>query len=150
MKREKVVFSVFGTRPECIKMAILCKKLNDTDKIRHFVVSTGQHKQMLNQVIDLFDLRVDFDLQVMRDGQDLTDVFNRITAGIKTLLLEYRPDLVLVHGDTITAFATSLVCFYLSIPVGHVEAGLRTHNFLSPFPEESNRVFISKIANQQI
>jgi UDP-N-acetylglucosamine 2-epimerase (non-hydrolysing) len=146
MNRKKVVFTVFGTRPECIKMSILCKKLNNIENIQHFVVSTGQHKQMLNQVIDLFDLKIDFDLEVMRDGQDLTDVFNRISVGIKPLLLEYRPDLVLVHGDTITAFATSLVCFYLGIPVGHVEAGLRTHNFSSPFPEESNRVFISKIA----
>ena len=146
MGNKNVIFSVFGTRPECIKMALLCRKLNEVEEFDHLVVSTGQHKQMLDQVVDFFDLKIDFDLAVMQEGQDLIDVFNRITAKVKLLILEHKPALVLVHGDTITAFATALVCFYLKVPVGHVEAGLRTYDFDSPFPEESNRVFISKMA----
>lgn len=128
-------------------MALLCKRLSEIESIDHYVISTGQHKQMLDQVLDFFSLDIDFDLSVMQDGQDLIDVFNRITSRLKTIIIEQKPDLVIVHGDTITAFATALVCFYLNVKIGHVEAGLRTNNFQSPFPEESNRVFISKIAD---
>ncbi len=141
------VLSVFGTRPEAIKMAQLSKKLNQTKGIEHKLCITAQHRQMLDQVLDFFQLTPDFDLNIMKPGQDLTDVTSNILLGLRDLFKnQYTPDLVLVHGDTSTCFATTLACFYHGIKVGHVEAGLRTGNLSSPFPEEANRVLTGQLA----
>lgn len=142
------VLSVFGTRPEAIKMAILAKKLNKEKGIDHKICLTAQHREMLDQVTELFELEADFDLNIMQHGQDLTDVTNRVLTGMRDLFKnEWKPDLVLVHGDTTTCFATALAAFYEGIEIGHVEAGLRTGNLQSPFPEEANRVLVSRIVN---
>jgi len=141
------VLSVFGTRPEAIKMAQLSKKLNQEKSIEHKLCITSQHRQMLDQVLEFFQLSPDFDLNIMKPGQDLTDVTSNILLGLRDLFKDqYKPDLVLVHGDTSTCFATTLSCFYHGIQVGHVEAGLRTGNLLSPFPEEANRVLTGQLA----
>ncbi|WP_218354457.1 non-hydrolyzing UDP-N-acetylglucosamine 2-epimerase [Alteromonas lipotrueiana] len=133
------VLTVFGTRPEAIKMAPLAIKLAATDSIDARVCVTAQHREMLDQVLGLFNLVPDFDLNLMKPGQDLTDVTTGILQGMKKVFNEFRPDIVLVHGDTATTFATSLASYYQQIPVGHVEAGLRTGNIYSPWPEEANR-----------
>uniref|UniRef100_UPI0038B2E7A5 non-hydrolyzing UDP-N-acetylglucosamine 2-epimerase n=1 Tax=Geomesophilobacter sediminis TaxID=2798584 RepID=UPI0038B2E7A5 len=134
------VLSVFGTRPEAIKMAPVVKELGRNPHLFHSVVCvTGQHRQMLDQVLELFRIRPDYDLDLMRPGQNLFDITCRVLQGIKVVLERERPDLVLVHGDTTTALAASLAAFYLRVPVGHVEAGLRTHDLAAPFPEEMNR-----------
>lgn len=133
------VLTVFGTRPEAIKMAPLALKLISSEGIESKVCVTAQHREMLDQVLDLFELVPDFDLNLMKPGQDLTDVTTGILKGMKQVFSEYKPDIVLVHGDTATTFATSLAAYYQQIPVGHVEAGLRTGNIYSPWPEEANR-----------
>ncbi|MBW4933790.1 non-hydrolyzing UDP-N-acetylglucosamine 2-epimerase [Marinobacter sp. F4206] len=130
---------VFGTRPEAIKMAPLVKALASDSRFESRVCVTGQHREMLDQVLDLFSIEPDYDLNIMKPGQDLTDVTCSILGGLREVLATEKPDIVLVHGDTATTFATSLAAYYQQIPVGHVEAGLRTGNLYSPWPEEANR-----------
>ena len=131
---------VFGTRPEAIKMAPLVHELKKyTQELETLVCVTGQHREMLDQVLDIFDIRPDYDLNIMRPGQDLTDVTTSILLGMRSVLLEVQPHIVLVHGDTATSTAAALAAFYARIPVGHVEAGLRTYDMYSPYPEEINR-----------
>ena len=138
---------VFGTRPEAIKMAPLVKAFqNAPDRFQTIVCVTGQHREMLDQVLKIFDIRPDYDLNIMRQGQDLYDVTARVLTGMRDVLDEARPDVVLVHGDTTTSTAAALAAFYRQIPVGHVEAGLRTHNIYSPWPEEMNRQITGRIA----
>jgi UDP-N-acetylglucosamine 2-epimerase (non-hydrolysing) len=140
------VLTVFGTRPEAIKMAPVVMALQNSPSIDAKVCVTAQHRQMLDQVLELFEIRPDFDLNVMKPGQDLTDVTSNILLGMRTLLRENRFDLLLVHGDTTTTLAASLAAFYEKIPVGHVEAGLRTGNIYAPWPEEMNRSLVGRIA----
>ncbi|ODP97413.1 UDP-N-acetylglucosamine 2-epimerase [Salinivibrio sp. SS3] len=141
------VLTVFGTRPEAIKMAPLALGLNDDERFDARVCVTAQHREMLDQVLDLFQLKPDYDLNLMKPGQDLTDVTSGILSGLKPILSEFKPDIVLVHGDTATTFSASLAAYYQQIPVGHVEAGLRTGNIYSPWPEEGNRKLTGAIAN---
>lgn len=141
------VITVFGTRPEAIKMAPLVKALEASDRVRSVVCSTGQHREMLDQVVSLFGLRVDHDLAVMRAGQTLTDVTTRILVALGELLEQERPDWVLVHGDTTTALAASLAAFYAGARVGHVEAGLRSFDLCRPWPEEMNRCVVDRISD---
>lgn len=139
---------VFGTRPEAIKMCPLVKEFQKhPDEFKTIVCVTGQHRAMLDQVLNIFDVKPDYDLNIMKQGQDLTDITARVLIGLRDLFKEYRPDVVLVHGDTTTSTAGALAAFYAQIPVGHVEAGLRTHNLYSPWPEEMNRQVIGRIAN---
>ncbi len=140
------ILSVFGTRPEAIKMAVLVRQLDQTPDFRHTLCVTGQHRQLLDQVLHFFGLRPDVDLNIMQPGQDLSDITSRVLLGLRDVFKSARPDLVLVHGDTTTSFATALAAFYAGIPVGHVEAGLRTGNLQAPFPEEANRVMTSRLA----
>ncbi len=136
----KKVMLVFGTRPEAIKMAPVVKELQKyPEQIRVIVCITAQHRQMLDQVLNLFVIKPDYDLDIMKPGQDLFDVTSNVLQGMKPVLMQERPDIVLVHGDTTTTLAASLAAFYCRVPVGHVEAGLRTYNKMSPFPEEVNR-----------
>lgn len=138
---------VFGTRPEAIKMAPLVKEFQKhPEQFETIVCVTGQHREMLDQVLHLFDIKPDFDLNIMKQGQDLYDVTARVLVGMRDVLKEVQPDVVLVHGDTTTSTASALAAFYQQIPVGHVEAGLRTHNIYSPWPEEMNRLITSRIA----
>ena len=142
----KTVMLVFGTRPEAIKMCPLVNELKSRKALKTVVCVTGQHRQMLNQVLDAFSVVPDYDLSVMKDKQTLFDITTSILERIKSVLEEVRPDVVLVHGDTSTTFVTALACFYLQIPVGHVEAGLRTYNIYSPYPEEFNRQAVGIIS----
>lgn len=142
----KTILLVFGTRPEAIKMCPLVNELKKHTAFKTFVSVTGQHRQMLDQVLHAFDITPDYDLSIMQSGQTLFDITTNILQKIGKVLEEVRPDVVLVHGDTSTTFATALACFYLQIPVGHVEAGLRTNNLYSPFPEEFNRQAVGIIA----
>ncbi len=143
----KKVMLVFGTRPEAIKMAPLVKEFQKySDKFETIVCVTGQHRQMLDQVLAIFDIKPDYDLNIMKQGQDLYDVTARVLIGMRDVLDEAKPDVVLVHGDTTTSTAAALAAFYKQIPVGHVEAGLRTHNIYSPWPEEMNRQITGRIA----
>ena len=142
----KKVMLVFGTRPEAIKMCPLVNELKRRKKVRTIVCVTGQHRQMLDQVLEAFSVVPDYDLSIMKDRQTLFDITTGVVNKIKTILEEVRPDVVLVHGDTSTTFAAALACFYLQIPVGHVEAGLRTYNIHSPYPEEFNRQAVSIIS----
>ncbi|RHU83299.1 UDP-N-acetylglucosamine 2-epimerase (non-hydrolyzing) [Clostridiaceae bacterium OM08-6BH] len=142
----KKVMLVFGTRPEAIKMCPLVNELKSRKEIKTIVCVTGQHRQMLDQVLEAFDVVPDYDLSIMKDRQTLFDVTTNILNRIKEVLEEVHPDVVLVHGDTSTTFVTALACFYLQIPVGHVEAGLRTYNIYSPYPEEFNRQAVSIIS----
>lgn len=138
---------VFGTRPEAIKMAPLVKEFQKcSEKFETFVCVTGQHREMLDQVLHLFEIKPDYDLNIMKQGQDLYDVTARVLTGMRDVLKEVQPDVVLVHGDTTTSTASALAAFYQQIPVGHVEAGLRTHNIYSPWPEEMNRQITGRIA----
>lgn len=138
---------VFGTRPEAIKMAPLVKEFQkDPAHFETIVCVTGQHRQMLDQVLQIFDIKPDFDLNIMKQGQDLYDVTARVLTGMRDVFQQVRPDVVLVHGDTTTSTAAALAAFYQQIPVGHVEAGLRTHNIYSPWPEEMNRQITGRIA----
>lgn len=143
----KKVMLVFGTRPEAIKMAPLVKEFQKYPEIfKNIVCVTGQHRQMLDQVLQLFEIIPDYDLNIMKQGQDLYDVTARVLTGMRDVLKESQPDVVLVHGDTTTSTAAALAAFYQQIPVGHVEAGLRTHNIYSPWPEEMNRQITGRIA----
>ncbi|WP_439114140.1 non-hydrolyzing UDP-N-acetylglucosamine 2-epimerase [Hydrogenophaga sp.] len=137
---------VFGTRPEAIKMAPLVLALAADQRFEAKVAVTGQHREMLDQVLNLFSIKPDFDLNIMKPGQDLTDVTTAILQGLKLVFAQYKPDVVLVHGDTATTFATSLAAYYHQIPVAHVEAGLRTGNLYSPWPEEGNRKLTGALA----
>lgn len=142
----KKVMLVFGTRPEAIKMCPLVNELKTRDNIETVVCVTGQHRQMLDQVLEAFSVIPDYDLSIMKEKQTLFDVTTNILARIKAVLEEVTPDVVLVHGDTSTTFVTALACFYLQIPIGHVEAGLRTYDIYSPYPEEFNRQAVGIIA----
>lgn len=143
----KKVMLVFGTRPEAIKMCPLVKEFQKrADEFETIVCVTGQHREMLDQVLKIFDVTPDYDLNIMKQGQDLTDVTARVLTGLRDVFMECRPDVVLVHGDTTTSTAGALAAFYAQIPVGHVEAGLRTHNLYSPWPEEMNRQVTGRIA----
>ncbi|WP_148477285.1 non-hydrolyzing UDP-N-acetylglucosamine 2-epimerase [Parabacteroides johnsonii] len=143
----KKVMLVFGTRPEAIKMAPLVKEFQKHEaEFETIVCVTGQHREMLDQVLAIFDIKPDYDLNIMKQGQDLYDVTARVLTGMRDVLKEVRPDVVLVHGDTTTSTAAALAAFYQQIPVGHVEAGLRTHNIYSPWPEEMNRQITGRIS----
>ena len=142
----KKVMLVFGTRPEAIKMCPLVNELKKREELQTVVCVTGQHRQMLDMVLEAFDVTPDYDLSIMKDKQTLFDVTTNILNRIKEVLEKEKPDVVLVHGDTSTTFVTALACFYLQIPVGHVEAGLRTYNIYSPYPEEFNRQAVSIIS----
>lgn len=144
----KKIMLVFGTRPEAIKMAPLVKEFQKyPESFQTLVCVTGQHREMLDQVLRIFDIVPDFDLDIMKHGQDLYDVTSRVLLGMRDVLTAARPDVVLVHGDTTTSTAAALAAFYQQIPVGHVEAGLRTHNVYSPWPEEMNRQITTRIAS---
>ena len=141
------VLLVFGTSPEAIKMAPLVMELQkQKERIETVVCVTGQHREMLDQVLEIFDIKPDYDLNIMKRGQDLYDVTARVLTGMREVLKEIKPDIVLVHGDTTTSTAAALAAFYQQIPVGHVEAGLRTHNIYSPWPEEMNRLLTGRLA----
>ena len=143
----KKIMLVFGTRPEAIKMCPLVKEFQKyPDEFETLVCVTGQHREMLDQVLQIFGVKPDFDLNVMKQGQDLYDVTSRVLVGMRDVLDEAKPDVVLVHGDTTTSMAAAMAAFYRQIPVGHVEAGLRTHNIYSPWPEEMNRQITGRIA----
>ena len=143
----KKVMLVFGTRPEAIKMCPLVKEFQKrSEEFETIVCVTGQHREMLDQVLQIFDVKPDYDLNIMKQGQDLTDVTARVLTGLRDVFKECRPDVVFVHGDTTTSTASALAAFYAQIPVGHVEAGLRTHNIYSPWPEEMNRQITGRIA----
>lgn len=143
----KKVMLVFGTRPEAIKMAPLVKEFQArASEFDTIVCVTGQHREMLKQVLELFDIKPDYDLEIMKEGQDLYDVTTRVLLGMREVLKKTKPDVVLVHGDTTTSTAAALAAFYQQIPVGHVEAGLRTHNIYSPWPEEMNRQLTGRMA----
>lgn len=143
----KTIMPVFGTRPEAIKMAPLVKELEKyPNDFKTVVCVTGQHREMLDQVLKIFDIHPDYDLNIMKQGQDLYDVTAKVLLGMRDVFKEIRPDVVLVHGDTTTSTAAALAAFYQQIPVGHVEAGLRTHNIYSPWPEEMNRQITGRIA----
>ncbi|MDD4681529.1 MAG: UDP-N-acetylglucosamine 2-epimerase (non-hydrolyzing) [Clostridia bacterium] len=140
------VLTVFGTRPEAIKMAPLVRQLEKEENLRSIVCVTAQHREMLDQVLDLFELKPDYDLNVMKPGQTVSQISTNVLLGMEQVLQEVKPDLVLVHGDTTTTFASALAAFYQKIPVGHVEAGLRTYDKYSPYPEEMNRILTGHIA----
>lgn len=140
------ILTVFGTRPEAIKMAPVVKAIEASPDVDSKVAVTAQHRQMLDQVLELFDITPDYDLDIMKNNQDLFDVTSRVMLGLRDVLKECQPDVVLVHGDTTTCFAAAMAAFYLGIPVGHVEAGLRTGDILAPFPEEANRSLVGRIA----
>lgn len=144
----KRVMLIFGTRPEAIKMCPLVKEFQKhSDEFETIVCVTGQHREMLDQVLNIFEVKPDFDLNIMKQGQDLYDVTARVLTGMRDVFKECKPDVVLVHGDTTTSTAAALAAFYQQIPVGHVEAGLRTHNIYSPWPEEMNRQITGRIAS---
>jgi len=143
----KKVLLVFGTRPEAIKMAPLVKAFERDSDIESKVCVTAQHREMLDQVLDMFDIKPDYDLNIMKPGQDLFDVTSNVLLGMKEVLNDFNPDLVLVHGDTTTTSASALAAFYCKIKVGHVEAGLRTGDIYSPWPEEANRQITGVLAN---
>src|SRR5690554_1072585 len=147
MEQKKRVMLVFGTRPEAIKVAPLVKAFQKhTDRFETIVCVTGQHREMLDQVLHLFDIKPDYDLNIMKQGQDLYDVTARVLTGLRDVYSESKPDVVFVHGDTTTSMAAALAAFYQQIPVAHIEAGLRTHNIYSPRPEEMNRQITSRIS----
>lgn len=147
MKKNIKVMSVFGTRPEAVKMAPLVKELDKSEGIESIVCVTAQHREMLDQVLDIFDIKPDYDLDIMRQRQTLEEITIRALEGLSKVLDESRPDIVLVHGDTTTSFVAGLAAFYKQIQVGHVEAGLRTYNRYEPFPEEMNRKLTGSLAN---
>ena len=138
------VLTVFGTRPEAIKMAPVVLGLQQAEGIESLVCVTAQHRQMLDQVLDLFEIKPDYDLNIMKHGQDLYDVTSSALLGMRDVLKDCKPDVVLVHGDTTTCFAASLAAFYEQIKIGHVEAGLRTGDMTAPFPEEGNRSLVGR------
>ena len=143
----KTIILVFGTRPEAIKMCPLVKEFEKYPiDVRTIVCVTGQHREMLDQVLQIFEVVPDYDLNIMKQGQDLYDVTSRVLLGLRDVFKQEKPDVVLVHGDTTTSTAAALAAFYQQIPVAHIEAGLRTHNIYSPWPEEMNRQITSRIA----
>ena len=147
MTSKKTIMLVFGTRPEAIKMCPLVKEFQKyPEEFETIVCVTGQHREMLDQVLRIFDVKPDYDLNIMKQGQDLYDVTARVLTGMRDVLKEVKHDVVLVHGDTTTSTAAALAAFYQQSPVGHVEAGLRTHNIYSPWPEEMNRQIMGRIA----
>ena len=137
---------IFGTRPEAIKMAPVVKELEQDKGIKSIVAVTAQHREMLDQVLALFDITPDFDLDIMKPNQDLYDVTTKVLLGLRDVIKSCKPDIILVHGDTTTCFSAALAGFYQQIKIGHVEAGLRTNNMLSPFPEEMNRQVAGRVA----
>src|SRR5690554_5357052 len=141
------VLSIFGTRPEAIKMAPLVKALEQSDHIRSMVCVTAQHREMLDQVLVMFDITPDYDLDVMKERQSITQITTRVLQGLEKVIRESSPDIVLVHGDTTTTFAGALAAFYSRVKIGHVEAGLRTYNKHEPFPEEMNRVLATSLCD---
>jgi len=144
----KKILLTFGTRPEAIKMAPLILELNKhQDKVKTIVCVTGQHREMLDQVLSIFKIKPDYDLNIMKKGQDLYDITSKVLLGLRDILKQTQPDIVLVHGDTTTSMAAALAAYYQQIPVGHIEAGLRTYNIYSPWPEEINRQLIGRISN---
>ena len=143
---KKILF-IFGTRPEAIKMAPLIKETGQSRSLGIEICVTGQHREMLDQVLKLFDICPDYDLNIMQPGQDLYDITSRILINLRDVLQQSKPDLVLVHGDTTTSMAAALAAFYQQIPVGHIEAGLRTHQPYNPWPEEMNRQITGRIAD---
>ena len=146
----KKVMLIFGTRPEAIKMCPLVKEFQkDTINFKTVVCVTAQHREMLDQVLHVFDVKPEYDLNIMKQGQDLYDITSRVLLGLRDVLKKELPDIVLVHGDTTTSSAAALAAFYQQIPVGHVEAGLRTHNIYSPWPEEMNRQITSRIGSRR-
>jgi UDP-N-acetylglucosamine 2-epimerase (non-hydrolysing) len=144
-EKMKKIMTIFGTRPEAIKMAPVALALRDASDIDAKICVTAQHRQMLDQVMDIFGLKADIDLDIMKPGQDLFDITSRVLVGLRDVFRQEKPDVVLVHGDTTTCFAAGLAAFYEGIPVGHVEAGLRTGNMSAPFPEEANRALVGRI-----
>lgn len=146
----KKVMLVFGTRPEAIKMAPLVKKFQESTDFQTIVCVTAQHREMLDQVLDIFEIKPDYDLNIMKQGQDLYDVTSRVMLGLRDVLNEANPDIVLVHGDTTTSMAAALAAFYKQIPVAHIEAGLRTNDIYSPWPEEMNRRMTGRIATYHL
>ena len=146
---KKKVLVVFGTRPEAIKMApVVLELLKNSDHFETRVCITAQHREMLDQVLTIFEIEPDYDLNIMKAGQDLYDITSRVLLGIRDVLKEFRPDVVLVHGDTTTSTSAALAAFYQQIPVGHVEAGLRTGNIFAPWPEEMNRMMTRCLTSQ--
>ena len=151
MEQKKRVMLVFGTRPEAIKVAPLVKAFQKhTERFETIVCVTGQHREMLDQVLHIFEITPDYDLNIMKQGQDLYDVTARVITGLRDVYKEAKPDIVFVHGDTTTSMAAALAAFYQQIPVAHIEAGLRTHNIYSPWPEEMNRQITSRIAEYNL
>lgn len=146
----KKILLVFGTRPEAIKMAPLVKKFQEDSEFQTIVCVTAQHREMLDQVLDIFDIKPDYDLNIMKQGQDLYDITSKVLLGLRDVFYETNPDIVLVHGDTTTSTAAALAAFYKQIPVAHVEAGLRTNNIYSPWPEEMNRRMTGRIATYHL
>ena len=138
----KKILLVFGTRPEAIKMAPLVKAFDKEKTIESKVCVTAQHREMLDQVLEMFDIKPDFDLNIMKSGQDLYDITSKVLLGLRDIFEEFKPDIVLVHGDTTTTFAGALAAFYNQVSIGHVEAGLRTYDKYSPWPEEMNRQMV--------
>ena len=147
MKNKIKVMSIFGTRPEAIKMAPLIKELEKSDQIESIVCVTAQHREMLDQVLEIFDITPDYDLDIMQQKQTITGITTRALQGLEEVIQEAEPDLVLVHGDTTTTFVGALAAFYNKVKIGHVEAGLRTYNKHEPFPEEMNRVLTTSLAD---
>ena len=143
----KKVMLVFGTRPEAIKMAPLCHAFLAEKELDITICVTAQHREMLDQVMDIFDLTADIDLNLMKKGQDLFDISCSVMLKMRDVLSTHKPDIVLVHGDTTTSMATSMACFYSRVAVGHIEAGLRTHDINAPFPEEFNRRVVGSVSN---
>ena len=139
------VMSIFGTRPEAIKMAPLVKELESRKEIKSIVCVTAQHRQMLDQVLDTFEIVPNYDLNIMKQGQTLSDITSRALKGLEDVIIESKPDIVLVHGDTTTTFAGALAAFYNQVAIGHVEAGLRTYDKYSPYPEEFNRKITDRV-----
>ena len=141
------VMSIFGTRPEAIKMAPLVKELENREEIENIVCVTAQHREMLDQVLNIFDIKPKYDLNIMKQGQTLSEITSRVLLGLEEVIKEERPNIILVHGDTTTTFAGALAAFYNSVDIGHVEAGLRTYNKYSPFPEEMNRQMVDRMTD---
>jgi len=141
------VMTIFGTRPEAIKMAPLIKELEKRDNIESIVCVTAQHREMLDQVLNIFDIKPKYDLNIMKQGQTLSEITSRVLLGLEEVIKEERPNIILVHGDTTTTFAGALAAFYNSVDIGHVEAGLRTYNKYSPFPEEMNRQMVDRMTD---
>ena len=139
------VMTIFGTRPEAIKMAPLVKELEKRKEIESIVCVTAQHREMLDQVLEVFDIKSDYDLNIMKQGQTLSEITSRVLMGLEEVMKKEKPNIVLVHGDTTTTFAGALAAFYNQVDIGHVEAGLRTWNKYSPFPEEMNRQMVDRM-----